>query len=255
MASLTVTASAEVRRSVTVDVNAFGVPCGLNPEVNPDTKLWIWHDELVGGPITTLSNVNIPFKGHYRVCGYVGTGITDPRRLPSCPARTSGAEPRAAGSPPRRGVRSGRLKVTCANTDGPLRVIGRRGSRSFRTSIRSCPARASCPLTPSAFAAAPASRSPHPPTAGEPAGVWCECAGPGEAQDAFLGARRSVRTRRSHVTSKRSCRGVAWRGVAQQAAKAERPQSRRCARTACGALRPTLRRPTRDVSPRRTAPW
>ncbi|MFT4035829.1 MAG: hypothetical protein QM679_09685 [Patulibacter sp.] len=132
---LTAIASSEVRRVYSVEVNAIGISCGPSVEANADNKMWIWDDEIVGGPTTFVNNVTTPFAGHYHLCGYVGTGTTDatPTTVLNGPDFWAGPANCKFGGAPRRP--SGRIKLTCTNTDGPITVTARRGNRTFTTRV------------------------------------------------------------------------------------------------------------------------
>lgn len=67
-----VTAQTEVSRSLYVDVNLPGIPCGANQEANREMTTVFHGEYITGGPITRTDNVTAgTAPGLYTVCGYI----------------------------------------------------------------------------------------------------------------------------------------------------------------------------------------
>lgn len=126
---------AEVTRHYSVEVNAFGVPCGPNEAANNAVTDWVYDNRITGGPESVIENVTVPDAGHYHLCGYVGTAPDDstPTTVASGPAFWSGKPSCRFGGAPRRP--SGTVELTCSNTDGPIVLKASRGRKQFTTAV------------------------------------------------------------------------------------------------------------------------
>lgn len=145
---LTITASAEIERWYSVEVNRIGVPCGPSKYANNADTNWITMDRIIGGPTTTTENVTTPFSGRFHVCGWVGVDDSDPSptTVVDGPTFTVGPPARChIGAAPRH--LSGVVRIDCSGTTEPITLIGRRGSKQFSTTVNLAMGTAYAPAT------------------------------------------------------------------------------------------------------------
>lgn len=148
---LSLTTYAEVARELYVDLNAEGIPCGLNTSVNNgDGK--IYGMDLLGGPTTSVTNITMPSTaGRYHLCGYIGRSHGDatplavvdsgsflvgtPPAPPAPPAPAATPKPSCTVGP--RTVKSrGTLGIRCKNVSGSVEIRAKRGGRTVKVTRR-----------------------------------------------------------------------------------------------------------------------